>query len=220
MKNVGRNQILIVFFVLGLETAFSQGTFVNLDFEHPVTPLMPVDFLVPTTNGIPGWSAYAYGSSSDYIIYNTISLGAAAVSLQGPGSLQPVIQGSYTVKLQGSTGGTPSSAGVGQVGQIPVGTKSLVFWGLVGSDWVSFNGQVLPLIITASMPSYNIYGADVSTFAGQSGNLLFTAVPGTSGLVDNIQFSTSPIPEPSTFALFAFGSVFLYIRRRRFSALK
>src|SRR6266852_2437963 len=84
------------------ENGFSQGTFANLDFENPITPLIPVNSLVPTTNAIPGWAAYTYGTSAGFIAYNTLSLGAAEVSLQGPGSASHVIQGSYTVYLQGS----------------------------------------------------------------------------------------------------------------------
>src|SRR6266404_8105725 len=86
--------------LLGREDGFPQGTFVNLDFEHPFTPLTSVNGLVPTTNAIPGWTAYAYGDSLSAIIYNGLSLGAAEVSLQGPGSLEPIIQGSYSVILQ------------------------------------------------------------------------------------------------------------------------
>src|SRR6266481_4082832 len=85
--------------LFGRENGFPQGTFVNLDFEHPVTPLTPVNGLVPTTNAIPGWTAYAYGDSSSVIAYDTLSLGAAEVSLQGPGSFSRIIQGSYTVYL-------------------------------------------------------------------------------------------------------------------------
>jgi len=195
----------------GPENGFSQGTFVNLDFAHPVTPL--TRGLVPATNAIPGWTAYAYGPAS-FIGYNTLSLGSALVSLQGPGSLSPIIQGSYTVYLQGEFAG-PHSAAVGQVGQIPLGTQSLLFWGYVGLDTVSFGGQILPLTVTATTPNHNVYGADVSAFAGQSGELLFTSPPGFFELLDNIQFSTLPVPEPSIFAFFALGSLLLGFNRWR-----
>src|SRR6266404_384095 len=142
----------IALLFLGGENGFSQGMFVNLDFEHPITPLMPVNFLVPTTNAIPGWSAYAYGNSAASVSYNTLTLGAAAPSLQGPGSSDPIIQGSYIVYLQGACSG-PGSAAVGQVGQIPLGTKSLLFWGSITLD-VSFNGQIMPLTIMAQTPNY------------------------------------------------------------------
>ena len=42
----------------GLE-AFSQGSFINLDFEHPLLPLVPgPDGKVSITNALPGWIGY------------------------------------------------------------------------------------------------------------------------------------------------------------------
>ena len=202
------------FLILWHGPGFSQGTFVNLDFEHPITPLTPVNSLVPTTNAIPGWTAYTYGSSGNYIYYNALTLGAASVSLQGPGSSSTIIQGNYTVYLQGSQAGSPGSSAVGQVGQIPIGTQSLTFWGFVGLNNVSFDGQILPLIVTATTANYNIYGADISGFAGQSGELLFTSPPGFFELLDNIQFSSQPIPEPSTLAFCAVGGLCLFLKRK------
>jgi hypothetical protein len=68
----------------GIQAGFAQG-FVNLDFEHPVLPLTPVNFQVPASNAIPGWTAYIYGDPESSVLCNTVSLCAAAVSLQGPG---------------------------------------------------------------------------------------------------------------------------------------
>jgi hypothetical protein len=40
--------------------------------------------------------------------------------------------------------------------------------------------------------------------------LLFSVPPQTSGgILDNIQFSTTPVPEPGLFGLFALSGVFL-----------
>jgi hypothetical protein len=196
------------FLAAGGYAAWSQE-FVNLDFEHPITPLTPINSRVPTTDALPGWTAYTYGNPQTSIVYNTLSLGAAAVSLQGPGSLEPILQGSYTVILQGSSGGTPGGAAIGQVGQIPLSAESLVFWGYAGLDNVSFDGQTLPLVQIGSTAQYNIYGADVSPFAGQTGELRFTAPPTYMDFVDNIQFSSQAIPEPGAYGLWAFGALLL-----------
>ena len=203
--------------VLSGAGAVGQG-FVNLDFEQPITPLTPINSQVPTSDALPGWNAYAYGNPQSSVVYNTLSLGAAAVSLQGPGSLEPILQGSYTVILQGSSGGTPGSAAIGQTGQIPLSAESLVFWGYVGLDNVSFDGYTLPLVQIGSTAHYNIYGADISPFAGRTGELLFTAPPSYMELVDNIQFSSQAIPEPGIYALSAFGALLLgwrVLARRR-----
>jgi hypothetical protein len=53
----------------------------------------------------------------------------------------------------------------------------------------------------------------MSQFAGQTGELRFTAV-NSSGRLDFIQFSNQPIPEPSTVGLFAIGVLLLGWRSR------
>lgn len=57
-------------------------------------------------------------------------------------------------------------------------------------------------------------GGDISAIAGQTGQMLFIALPGTVfnagyGLLDNIQFSAQAIPEPGVYGLFAFGALLL-----------
>ena len=66
--------------------------------------------------------------------------------------------------------------------------------------------------------NYTIYGADISAYAGQTGQLLFTAPLQTGALLDNIQFSSVAIPEPSALTLFALGSLLLGWHRCRNSA--
>jgi PEP-CTERM motif len=200
--------VLTVFLILISDSVHSQG-FINLDFEHPVLPLTSVNGQVSSLDAVPGWTTYTYGFAQTSIAYNTVSLGAAEVSLQGPGSVETIPQGSYAVILQGSTGGTPGTAAIGQTGLIPINTQSLIFWGGIGPNGVSINGQTLSLIETGSTPNYNIYAADVSSFAGQTEQLLFTAPVGFSALVDNVMFSPDPAPEPSSFALGALGTVLL-----------
>jgi hypothetical protein len=55
---------------------------------------------------------------------------------------------------------------------------------------------------------------DISAYAGQTGQLLFSVPPQSSGgILDNIQFSSTPVPEPGTFGLFAMGGALLAWRR-------
>jgi hypothetical protein len=197
----------------------AQG-FVSLNFESAVINTNGAPpFSVVANNAMPGWAAYVGGNTQTYIIYNTINLDAAGVSIQGTitsiPSLQP-IQGSYSIFLQGASQFVPQQcAAIGQTGQIPADAVSLIFWGNLNSSDVSFDDQNLPLIILGSTATYNIYGADISAFAGQTGQLLFTANPSGSFFLDNIQFSSSPVPEPGMLALCALGGVFLACRNRR-----
>ena len=98
---------------------------------------------------------------------------------------------------------------MGQTGAIPLGTQTIEFWGALGGMQVSFAGQPLSFAQIGSGPTYGIYGADVFAFAGETGELLFTVPPNTGGSLDNIQFSTSPVPEPNSSGLFAVGGLFV-----------
>src|SRR5262245_38492465 len=51
------------------------------------------------------------------VVYNTVSIGAAAISLHGPGSLEPIIEGSYSVILQSSSPDGFVRSALGQSGR-------------------------------------------------------------------------------------------------------
>ncbi|MEI7533432.1 MAG: PEP-CTERM sorting domain-containing protein [Verrucomicrobiae bacterium] len=200
------------------QQCYSQG-FVNLDFEAANTSGYSPGAIIPTTVAIPGWSAY-FGSSttpSSGMFYDTVSLGGAMVVLEDNNNPSPKpIQGNYSILLQGSTASTPTSVAIGQTKTIPIGTQSLTFFGVFGGDFrVTFNGQSLAYIVTGSTANYNILAADVSAYAGQAGQLLFTAPVNSYALLDNIQFSTNAVPEPSTFALVGLGGLAFGLFKKR-----
>jgi hypothetical protein len=68
---------------------------------------------------------------------------------------------------------------------------------------------------------FGVYGADVSSLAGLTGELRFTGLAprpfGLNGaLLDDINFSPIPVPEPGSLALLALGLLgTLWWRRRR-----
>jgi hypothetical protein len=201
---------LKIFFaaLLLCQSSYAQG-FVNLNFEHPVLPLTPVfgDIYDPAS-AIPGWTAY--GSVS----YNAISSGGAVIALVDTNNvgLKP-IQGKYSVSMVGDFTG-PTASAISQTGQIPNSALSVLFYVTSGNTMLlSFNGQSIPLFFVSATTNYVVMGGDVSTFAGQTGELLFTKPPRTAyGLIDNIQFSTAPIPEPSALTLVMLGCGLFGIR--------
>jgi hypothetical protein len=202
----------------------SQG-FVNLNFENAtITPVVP-NFIY-ASNSIPGWTAYLDGKSQDGIFYDGVSAGGAIICLEDtnvPNGIPFPIQGSYSVLLEGASGvfgNNPTTASIGQTGTIPVSAQSLTFWDSQnnGTLQVTFNGQPLTIMDISNALNYTVYGADISPFAGQTGQLLFTSPLQTAALLDNIQFSSVPVPEPSEFALAALGALFLGFRRWRNSA--
>ena len=200
--------VSILVFVCRLN-GHSQGTFVNLDFESPVLPLIGDGFSqVPITNALPGWTGYINGNAVDRVLYNNISLGGSSVSLLDSLSPFPAlvpIQGNYSVYLA-------AGAGIGQTGQIPNGAASLVFLSKPFSAFnVSFGGQLISMLQSGTSGNNIIMAGDISRFAGQTGELLFAG----GGLFDDIQFSNQPIPEPNMLGLFGLGALLFAWRVKR-----
>jgi len=222
VKYKNLNLILATALLLaGVSPSFSQG-FINLDFESAVITLDSSSPYYPyaaiANNAIPGWTAYLGTTPQTYIVYNTVSLGAPSVDLEGTNSAFTPIQGAYFILLQGDNAGFNVSASIGQTAQIPPSALSLIFWG-GGILNVTFGGQPISFSHTSGAANYNIYTADISTYAGQTGELLFTTPTRKSAALDNIMFSTSPVPEPGTLALTAIGLSCLALRHRKKSAL-
>jgi hypothetical protein len=183
-------------------SGFSQGTFDNLNFEQAN---------ISDPISITGWTLY-----SGTVAYNDVSLGGAAISIHSTQSLffQP-LQGNSSVFIQGSSAGPPTSAAIGQSGQIPLNCLSLRFWADPRSNLqVTFGGQLIPMFKLSSTPNYDVFGGDISTFAGQSAELRFTGLANSGGYFDNIEFSTEPIPEPSILALLCLGGYFALVKRQ------
>jgi hypothetical protein len=206
--------ILVCFF--GLHLVVAQGTFQNLNFESANVPPVPAGQYgdnVAVSDGVPGWTVYVAGIPQITVLHNNMSLGSAVVAIYGP-SWYPhqILQGNYTVSLQGSSAGQPITLpAIGQTGLIPLTAESLRFYGQ-GDFAVTFGGQPLTFATLGSGANYTVYGADISSFAGQTGQLLFQG----GGLLDFIQFSPQAVPEPGVTALATLGALLLglaYARR-------
>ena len=189
--------------------------FVNLNFESTTLVSNGAPITVATTVALPGWNVFIGGIPQSTILYNNGTLGDSAVAIQGyANSLTPVIAGNFSVSL---TAGATGNASISQTGLLPANALSLFFESYTTGNGVpilsvTINGQdigVSPLLTTAN---YTLYGGDISGFAGQAVNLAFTAVsdyPQGFGyyVLDEISFSTNPIPEPSEYVLLALGGV-------------
>lgn len=210
-------KILLLLLCTGLE-GWAQS-FTNLNFERAIinTSGAP-QFEIVASNAIPGWIAYGNGSQLTYIVYDTISLGEASVDLLGTNNDAgyPPIQGKYFIDLQPNSAGQPSqSVAIGQTGQIPAASESLTFWGNFNGP-ITFDGIDLSYnVVGSSSNGYSIYAANISPYAGETGQLLFTATENTGGFIDNIQFSPGVVPEPGALALGAMGGVLLAWRGRK-----
>jgi hypothetical protein len=208
---------------LGKQLALSQGTFGNLNFENATIvydPSGPYPNSIYASNAIPCWTAYLGGVARRDVTYNSRTLDAADVSLHGvASSAWHPIEGQYSILLLGSSRYAPfASAAVGQTGKLPTNAMSLVF--LSSTDFlmldVTFGGQPISLIQIGSTATNITLAGDISAFAGQTGELRFTAPALTGyGMVDDIRFSNEAIPEPSACALFVCGAVMFGVNRWR-----
>lgn len=208
---------LVAALALLVADAPAQGTFQNLDFEAANVPIVPAGQYgsdVAVSNGVPGWDVYIGGFPRSTMIHNNMSLGGAEVAIYGPQWLpNQILEGNYTVSLQPSTAGPPTTTAIGQTGRVPATAESLMFYG-TGAYTVTFAGQPIPLVALGSTSTYTIFGGDISTFANQTGELLLQG----GGLLDAIQFSSQRTPEPSIFGLFTLGALLVgwcALRRRQ-----
>jgi hypothetical protein len=232
--------ISLCFFVLNSLLPVYAQSFVNLDFESAHIPpgTQPIT-LINTTSALPGWNAYSDSSMFgiqplSQIYYDAISGGGAQISLDdtnasaGLGLPFTPLQGKYSAVLQGGGSGSQYSVTISQTGMVPAGTESLqayigvtTLYGYpIGAFSVTLGGQIINMVPLQTFSTYTVYGGDMSTFAGQVETLSFTepppvGVPPSMLILDNIMFSTSPVPEPGTLALVATGAVFLGLRRSR-----
>lgn len=224
MKTIINKIVLIGFFVLLVRSGNSQS-FINLNFEQAKNLGSP-ESSVAATNAFPGWTV---SISTANILYDNATLGSPSADILDANSTalfgsNPVIQGNYTAALQGTVS---FSGGISQTGLIPASTATLLFSANGISQFstltVSLNGQNLNYIPLSTGSNFTLYGADISMFSNQTATLMFSSsatIPAAANFVslDNIQFSTSPVPEPdelSLSALCVLGSLFLNTRRRR-----
>ncbi len=194
--------------------AAGQGTFQNLDFEDTtITAVLvnPFSGYYAYVATVPGWTWSPLGNAVgtlDTVSFNNVALDSPAVTLHGTDSpYAPALAGNYSILLQGGSQLFPTQyvggAWISQTGQIPGNAQSLIYFG--GGLQVSFNGQSLSPIALDRTPTYTKWGVDISPYAGQTGELRF-AVPRLGGsMLDEIQFSSSAVPEPSVLSLSVLG---------------
>ena len=212
-------------------SACAQGPFQNLNFESAtLSPIPPGQYggEVPISEALPGWTGSINGTPVTQVLQNNITLGEASIDILGPSwnSVNPgIIDGNYTVFLQ-AFAASQGEVSLSQDGTVPVTASSIQF-----SIWsqsspanflVSFAGNSLSPIVLSSGTSpsgqqYNNYGANILPYAGQTGQLEFSAFAnGQLGWIelDDISFSTQGVPEPDAFILTGLGGTLFALYRR------
>jgi hypothetical protein len=215
------NKTIITFFIANI-SAFStcgQG-FEDLNFQSPQNLPPPPGGSVAVTNALPGWSVFYLGSQLTQINYDFFGT-ASPVELVDTNSY--TLGGDYSVLF------TENNISISQTGLVPASAESLIFdaWGgesnpEPSSLLISLGGQDLSYTVISNAMNfrgqpYNVYGATIpSTLAGQPETLTFTVDGGLDHwFLDDIQFSTLPIPEPGELALAVTGAVLFGFWSRR-----
>jgi hypothetical protein len=212
--NIRILSVAVLVSLLRCQVVLAQGTFVNLSFEAANVPVVPPNQFgsdVAVNDGVPGWTVYLGGSAQSSMLHNNVTLGAAEVAIFGPQWFaNQILEGNYTVSLQPASATTTA---IGQTGRVPQTAQSLMFYGR-GGYTVTFGGQPITVLTLGSTSAYTVFGADISAFSNQTGQLLFQG----GGLLDAVRFSDQPVPEPGIFGLSALGALLLgwrTLRRRR-----
>ena len=211
--------------ILGLlfsATTCIAGDFVNLTFDEPdlsgsLTPIFPGGPLQGDTSRIlRGWTVRADNQPQATVTYSPYPIGSegglAALKANSPERAQTVF-GANTLFLRSdhtSPGGGPVIR-VQQTGTVPADAAGLWIFTGGGSMQMYINGERVndPRIDALADPI-----VDISRYAGQSIDLEFLLPRGGSTRLDIFGFT--PVPEPSTWALFGVGAAaVLYFARRK-----
>jgi hypothetical protein len=205
MKFTDRLQTLVAALGLGGHV-LAQGTFRNLNFESANLAVIPPGQFgneVSPEAAIPSWTP-----SGAAVFQNSVSIGGPSITVYGPEwDARQILQGKYSVHINNDFFGRGSAA-IAQTGEIPGDSRSLIFLtDPLPALAVSFAGHPLSFVRLVESPQGIKWGADITTFAGQTGELRFSAGPGFAGggTIDNIQFSTRNVPEPGIATLVLVG---------------
>jgi hypothetical protein len=221
--------VALLLLLMSTRTARPQG-FVNLNFEAANVNGTRPGAMVPIAAGLPGWSgSYSnatWTSSATQVAYDGISLGGSIISIIDSNSGVNPIQGQYGALLFGGLGGpslAPTYSTISQVGLVPIGSRSLLMDVRGGNFTVTIGGRDVGTVPLQAFPTFTLYGADISAFAGLIAQLSITVLPtGTLNevLYDNISFSNQPIPEPNALGLLVLGALILLCGGHRRSKLR
>jgi|ERR1700677_962781 len=218
---------------------FEQAQIVPLSSGYTPTD---ADDPISAASALPYWTVTEDGILCNAVWGEPDALDETSVALVSTGSSPSPIQGNYSVQLS-SYADAPAnlytSSAISQMGLIPAGTESIQFLivnpsppfnypypypGVTCNPVVTLNGTQISLQETADSGGVMTMVGDVSAFAGTAATLTFScsaiegaAFPADENYfnLDDIQFSASPVPEPSELAFAALGGLSFVWRRWR-----
>lgn len=209
-----------------------QNAFQNLDFESAHVPFLNpgVAQFERFSDALPGWTGYFGTSVVTQAWHNTVSLGAANISILGPFFTFPgngirILDGYYSAVIQAGVVSGPFIVPtmIAQTGLVPADARSIRMEvqpdlrNETNGFQVTLGGQVISMVPLSTTTNYIVFGGDISAFAGLAAELRISALPlpmdgNTSLELDDITFSSQSIPEPQMGSLAALGLFFLCLK--------
>ncbi|MGA3164308.1 MAG: hypothetical protein ABSD77_08980 [Verrucomicrobiota bacterium] len=215
---------LVAISVVLLNRVSGQG-FANLDFESTLLSAGGFPTTVSASAAFPGWSVFIGTNAQSTVLYNSATLGASSVAILAGGSHSPVSEvydGNFSALL---VSGNDGDSSLSQTGLVPASANSILLYVNMGPQRlatnfsISLGGQTIQMVALENYVSYSfiLYGGNISNFAGQVADLTLTSLSvGNGGVtyfeLDDIQFSSSPVPEPSALSLVGICFLLLYCR--------
>lgn len=219
--------------------ARAQAAFQNLGFEMAEVPDTP-GWGTPISRALPHWKGFAGTLAAFGVMYDMAFLDSPQIGVyDGLGYLPEPMFGDYSVFLMADVGWMAPKAEIFQTGFILAESRSLRFatspqpiiasQELRREDWslsLLVNGVAVPYVALETTSAHIIWGADISSQAGQTAEIRFsldTALTpdlreiGVAVGLDEIGFSPTAIPAPALvhLLLLAFGMAYLNNTRRR-----
>jgi len=202
-------------------TASAQA-FSNLNFEPTSVSGIPADGIWLNWGlAAPGWH-HPSGGDSVFVYHKSPPQGSFAqyyFLVDSTSASWSPLEGQYSLALVSGhyNRNDPSSpwvnASIEQTGVIPKDALSLQLFAK-GDFTLSINSKELSI----SSLDKDLYGVDVSAYAGQSVTLQIsstTAQVQTPVIVDGLKFSVQAVPEPSSASLVVMGLVAVVLAKRR-----
>jgi hypothetical protein len=213
------------FILIYLAISSTACAFTNLDFESAtVVSNDPLFGFLDWSLAVPGWN-HSDGNDTSIVYYGLPHLGTTQayglLDAANPQYFSNVpLEGNYSITFHSGEFDPFANpivyeyAFIAQEGTIPVGTRSLSLLAQ-GEFKVFFDGNE----IFMTEKSTDFWIGDLTPYQGQTGNLkiMESSSENSFGAVvlDDIQFSTTPIPEPTVYALLCVGTALALAALRR-----